>query len=559
MKSFLKIRTCALGLLLAILALQAGAQTLPTGPQVLSFFSDADDSEQPYGLYLPKNYDPGKKYPLVIMLHGAGSNHRLALRRVFGKSNAEGETDVEASRYFPEWKDVEYIVATPYARGTAGYQGIPENDVYDVVADVKKRFNVDDDRVYLTGLSMGGGGTLWMGLTRPDIWAAIAPVCPAPPRGTQALAGNALNYPVHIFHGEADPVVKAGDVRAWAARFKELGTQVEYTEYPGVQHDSWVNAYQDGSIFSWFDKFRRNPQPERVLFSSDKYKYNKAYWVRLDKLTPGTMAHIDARFSENNSLEISTTNLDAFSLNLENHPKYEAGKPLELKIDGKKLKVKSGQALSFSKEKGKWAATKYEAPATAKKTGAEGPIYAPFSSRHIYVYGTQGNPNPEELKARMEVAQQAANWSTYRGEFLGRIMYFPRILADREVRPSDLEGANLVLFGTKEINSLINQYSDRLPMQLNESATDWGLLYVFPLNGRYIAISSGLPWWTGQEVQGFPFVSPVQRPLSEFKDFLLFKGSGKNIISQGYFDQNWQLPQTEAQTISETGAVQLKK
>src|SRR5687768_13941786 len=79
------------------------AQQLPSGPQVLTFFSDADDTEQPYGLYIPKNYDPQKKYPLVIMLHGAGSNHRLALRRVFGKSNTNGETDVEASRYFPEW------------------------------------------------------------------------------------------------------------------------------------------------------------------------------------------------------------------------------------------------------------------------------------------------------------------------------------------------------------------------------------------------------------------------------------------------------------------------
>src|SRR5262245_31549865 len=106
-------------------------QTLPPGPQVLTFFSDVDDTEQPYGLYLPKNFSSAKKYPLVIMLHGAGSNHRLALRRVFGKSNLPDENDVEATRYFPEWKDVNYIVATPYARGTMGYQSVAEKDVYD--------------------------------------------------------------------------------------------------------------------------------------------------------------------------------------------------------------------------------------------------------------------------------------------------------------------------------------------------------------------------------------------------------------------------------------------
>jgi predicted dienelactone hydrolase len=98
-------------------------QKLPAGPQVLSFFSNTDDTEQPYAIYLPKKFSGKKKYPLVIMLHGAGSNHRLALRRVFGKSNAAGETDVEASLYFPEWQDVNYIVAAPYARGTCRIPG----------------------------------------------------------------------------------------------------------------------------------------------------------------------------------------------------------------------------------------------------------------------------------------------------------------------------------------------------------------------------------------------------------------------------------------------------
>ena len=121
----------------------AVAQKLPAGPQVLTFFSDVDDSEQPYALYLPKNFDPSRKYPLVMMLHGGGSNHRLALRRVFGKSNATGESDAEATRYFPEWADVDYIVASPLARGTMAYQGIAERDVLAVLADVKKRFPID--------------------------------------------------------------------------------------------------------------------------------------------------------------------------------------------------------------------------------------------------------------------------------------------------------------------------------------------------------------------------------------------------------------------------------
>lgn len=530
-------------------------QKLPSGPQVLTFFSDADDTEQPYGLYLPENYDPQKQYPLVIMLHGAGSNHRLSLRRVFGKSNAQGETDVEATRYFPEWKDVDYIVASPYARGTAGYQGIPENDVYDVLADVKKRFSIDEDRIYLTGLSMGGGGTLWIGLTRPDIWAAIAPVCPAPPKGAEELAGNALNYPVHIFQGGADPVVKPEGTRAWVKRFEELDTQINYAEYPGVQHDSWVNAYEGGFIFNYFNNFRRNRYPDRVRFASSQYKYNHAYWVHFDQLTPGTLAKIDAKFTGPNRLEIATSDLDAFTLNLSGHPKFQKDKSIEITIDGKKVKVQANDGLSLSKQKGKWVAARYEAPATAKKPGAEGPIFAAFSNRHVYVYGTQGNPSPEELQARREIATQAANWSAYRGEFLGRILFFPRVLSDKEVRPSDLESANLILFGTKETNSIINQYSDKLPLQLNASATNYGLFYVFQLNNRYVAVNSGLPWWTGQEVQGFPFVTPMHRQLPDFKDYILFKDSVKNIVAQGYFNNNWQLPDADAKTFTTTGAI----
>jgi dienelactone hydrolase len=542
------------------IAPEVQAQKLSSGPQVMTFFSNADDSEQPYGLYIPPNYNPEKKYPLVIMLHGAGSNHRLALRRVFGKSNATGETDVEASKYFPPFKNVNYIVATPFARGTAGYQGIPENDVYDVVDDVKKRLNVDENMVYLTGLSMGGGGTLWIGLSRPDVWAAIAPVCPAPPRGAEDLAGNALNYPVHIFQGEADPAVKAEGVRKWYSNFKSQGVNVTYTEYPGVLHDSWVNAYEGGYIFDWFRNFKRNLHPERVRFATKNYKYSKAYWVHLDAFTPGTLAKIDARFKDYNKLDIVTSDLDAFTLNIAGHPDFKANNPLEVVIDGKKVKATNSPEISFTRQNGVWIQQKYEASSIAKKPGAEGPIFAAFSNRHIYVYGTKDNPNAEELRLRREIAVQAANWSQYRGEFLGRMMFFPRVLSDKEVRPSDIESSNLILFGTKETNNLISEYSEKLPIHLNADATkDHGLFYVFPINEKYVAINSGLPWWTSNAASGFSFIQPIHSQLTEFKDYVLFKESNKNLISEGYFANNWTILTSEQQKMKDSGVVQLFK
>lgn len=531
-------------------------QKLPSGPQVLTFFSDCDDTEQPYGLYLPPNYDPQKKYPLVIMLHGAGSNHRLAMRRVFGKSNANGENDVEASRYFPKWKDVDYIVASPYARGTIGYQGVAEKDVYDVLADVKKRFNIDEDRTYLTGLSMGGGGTLWVGLTRPDIWAAMAPVCAAPPNGTDVFVPNALNVPMYFFHGDADPAVPVTRTRDMVKRLKELSTNVSYTEYPGVGHNSWEKAYADEAIFDWFGKFKRNRFPDEVRFVSNRYKYNKAYWVQLDALTPGTAATIDAKFVKDNELDITTSGLDAFTLTLNNHPKFRSGQPLQITLDGKKIKGNFKDAVSFLKKDGKWATEKYQPAAMAKKAGAEGPLTEAFASRHVYVYGTAGNPSEAELKARMETATQAANWSEYRGWFLGRVMFFPRIVADKDVKQSDLDDANLILFGTTATNSLIDKFSGKLPLQLNNDAKGYGLFYVFPNNGHYVAVNSGLPWWTGAQA---PFMLP-QVTLGKLSgDYVLFKDSIDNKIAEGNFDNTWKLPAGDASKLKETGVILLNE
>ncbi len=493
-----------------------------------------------YGLYLPKNYDAKKKYPLVIMLHGAGSNHRLALRRVFGKSNTPGETDVEATRYFPEWKDIDFIVASPYARGTMGYQGVAEKDVYDVLADVRKRFSIDPDRTYLTGLSMGGGGALWIGLTRPDLWAALVPVCPAPPKGTDQLTANATNFPVHFFHGDADQAVPVAVSREWVKNIKALGGQVEYNEYPGVGHNSWENAYADEAVFTWFTPVKRNLYPDRVRFNTTAYKYNRAYWIRINKLTPGTLATVDANFTDTNKLTVTTTGLDAFTLVLKNHPKIKPGQPLQLMVNGKAVKARTADSLQLVQTNGKWAlGTPAVQTGNVKKTGAEGPLAEAFASRHIYIYGTRDNPSPEELKARMDMAYQAANWSNYRGPFLGRIGVFPRIVADKDVRPSDLKDANLILFGTRETNLLIEQYRKELPLHLNASAKDYGLVYIYPLNGHYVVVSSGLPWWAGQQQPGFQPVALAALPGQ--KDYVLFRESLKTPVAEGRFDAQWNL------------------
>jgi hypothetical protein len=440
-----------------------------------------------------------------------------------------------------------------------GYQGIPEQDVYDVLADVEKRFPIDQDRVYLTGLSMGGGGTLWIGLTHPDIWAAIAPVCPAPPPGTEAVAANALNLPVHFFQGGADPLVKPEGTRAWAQRLKDLGTKVEYVEYPGVKHNSWENAYRDEAIFAWFAQFRRNRYPDRVRFTASQYRYSAAYWIRIDQLTPGLLANIDAKFTAPNRIEITASGLEALTLQLSGHPKFNAGRPVRISVNGETLTASAADSLSLVRQNGAWGAAKNR-PLDAKHIGAEGPMPEAIASRHIYVYGTADDPSPDELHARREQANRAADWSPPSR----RVAVYPRVVADKDVRPSDFESSNLILLGTRETNSVIAKFSERLPIQLDASASGYGLAYIFPIGSHYVLVNSGLPWWTESSAVnsaprgGFSFVAgPAGALMKISDDYILFRGSAGNPIAEGRFDNDWRLPAADAGKMKATGVVRL--
>ncbi|WP_321372432.1 alpha/beta hydrolase-fold protein [uncultured Draconibacterium sp.] len=581
-----KVNVLTITLLALLMVLNpeiSNGQRLKAGPQDMTFFSSVDETNQPYALYIPENFDETKAYPLVVFLHGAMSNHRLGLMRVFGQGNIQGKefvnpnrvtvtTDLEATRSYPELKSVDYIVAAPYARGTAGYEGIPEVDVYQMIDDVKSRFNIDEDRVYLTGLSMGGGGTLHLSMSRPDIWAAIAPTCAAIPTESVEQVSNLSNLPVHIFVGSLDGPEGKRELRD---QLIEAGSPVvKYTEYPGIGHNSWEWSYKDGFIFDWFSQFERNLYPDEVKFTSALYKYDKAYWVTFDKLIPGESASIDAKFESENNIEIITSSLDAFSLHIEDHPQFNANEKVTLVVDGQTLAVKSAGTLSLSKSDNEWKNQRFTPELTSKQKGAEGPLFEGVASNHVYVYGTEGNPSAEELEARKQAAINAADFAAYR-EMMGRIMIFPRVISDKQVRQSDYETSNLILFGTKETNSIIAKYADELPLHLDADASDYSLLYIYPMNGHYLMINSGISWWDLPGESDSGMVSNLSelreraasntRPrimlnskadgLKGLKDFILYKGGSDNIVVNGYFDSEWSIPSDKTNELKNSGVI----
>lgn len=508
-----------------LLALACGGvlsgQILPAGPQILTFYSQADDTDQPYAVYVPKGYTAARAWPLVVSLHGAFSNHRVNLRRVFGQGNREGESDAEAMRYFPPLPRVPYIVASTMARGTMGYRGLAETDVWAMLEDVKRRFRIDDDRVYLTGLSMGGGGTLELGLKRPDLWAAIVPLCPVPPHFSEDHAGNALNVPVHLHHGVDDNVVPVAVTRRWAELFKQAGVKVEVTEYPGVRHNVWDFAYKDAQLFEWLARHRRQRFPERVVYATRDPRDASAYWVRLDNMEPGATARIDARFTGPNRVEARAENLRGFSLELKGHPRYDPKREFVLVVNGEERRYAAGGALRVGEPGAAWAEARQVT-----------------SGRHVYVYGTADNPPPAERLRRREEAAQAADWSGG-GR---RLNYFPRVVADRELRPSDRE-ANLILFGNARTNQAIASLGARAPVTLRDGREkDHGLVYAVAGEkpGTVVVVSEGLPWWQGAERTqrgGYGFLPVQHRILMTIDELLLFRGTVAEVVAEGFLAQ----------------------
>ncbi len=119
----------------------------------------------------------------------------------------------------------------------------------ELLKKVLKKEGGDRDRVYITGLSMGGMGTFEAVYRFPKLFAAAAPVCGG--GDVARYSKKAARVPFWVFHGDRDNVVEPRHSRDMVARLKQLGAAVKYTEYPGVGHDSWNPAYAEADFLKW--------------------------------------------------------------------------------------------------------------------------------------------------------------------------------------------------------------------------------------------------------------------------------------------------------------------
>ncbi|HSB07947.1 MAG TPA: prolyl oligopeptidase family serine peptidase [Blastocatellia bacterium] len=223
-----------------------------------AYRSKVDNSLQPYRIFVPSSYDSSKRSPLIIALHGMGGDENS-----YFEAYAKGAFKVEAERRG-------YIVACPKGRKPASmYVGDAEKDVMDVVAEVRRDYNIDPDRIYLTGHSMGGFGTWSVAIDHPDIFAALAPIAGgvANPQSMAKIA----HVPQIVVHGDNDKTVPVERSRVMVAEGKKLGVEMRYIEVPGGSHiDVVVPTFKD--VFDWFDTHRRKTAEAKAGAAASKSK-----------------------------------------------------------------------------------------------------------------------------------------------------------------------------------------------------------------------------------------------------------------------------------------------
>jgi predicted peptidase len=133
----------------------------------------------------------------------------------------------------------------------------PAQLALDVIAEMQKEHPIDGDRLYVMGLSMGGYGTWDLIQRYPDLFAAAVPIC----GGGDESSADRIKAPVWAFHGDQDQAVPVARSRNMIDALKKAGRQPKYTEYPGVGHDSWRNAFADKELLTWlFAQKRGNTQ-----------------------------------------------------------------------------------------------------------------------------------------------------------------------------------------------------------------------------------------------------------------------------------------------------------
>ena len=209
----------------------------------------------PYRLLKPRNYDPRKKYPLILFLHGAGergNENKTPLKNFIALlAQPRNRAKYPCFAVVPQCPADKMWVKIPWvskAHRMPKRPSEPLRQALALLAALQKEFSLDEKRFYVAGLSMGGYGT-WDALSRrPKLFAAAIPICGG---ADEHQARRIAGIPVWVFHGAKDGAVPPQRSRNIVAALRKARGRPKFTEYPGVGHDSWVNAAAEPELLPW--------------------------------------------------------------------------------------------------------------------------------------------------------------------------------------------------------------------------------------------------------------------------------------------------------------------
>ncbi|MFE9613347.1 alpha/beta fold hydrolase [Streptomyces sp. NPDC006012] len=194
---------------------------------------------------MPSGYhlDESEKWPLLLFLHGAserGDDPTMLTAHGPVKQAAQGA-------------DLPFVMVAPQCPGYSTW-ACELDGLYALLDEIQARHRIDADRVYCTGLSMGGAGTWALAARFPNRFAAVVPICGA---WMPEAAPRIIDLPVWTFHGEDDFNILIKHTEQVVEALKDLGSNARFTRYPGVGHDSWTQTYDNPDVYTWLLEQRR--------------------------------------------------------------------------------------------------------------------------------------------------------------------------------------------------------------------------------------------------------------------------------------------------------------
>jgi len=515
-----------------------------------AYLAASDESAQPYLLHIPRDYDGKKPYGMLIFLHGYSPTlNKLTWPEVMYSQEI---ADIAAK--------ARCILVMPYARGNTDFQGAGEDDVLHVIGKVKSHYRIDPDRVFMSGISMGGMGAWSIAAHRPHEFTAVLALASRtdfylwkqiergslPPwkrKMVRAEFGvemipNFRHLPSVMTHGLDDWIMPLAQSEAMHRLLVAAGMDVKFDLLPGVTHYDWGQMFSTPNLTDCLAQRKRVKRPASFSFRTWSLKHGRAYWAEVTAIDDWSLpVELDCAATADESVILITTK-NATALRIRPPGKPETGEVWTVTWNGKSSRHP-------------WKKDGWIELSTVKRAEGElwktpqlsGPLREAWSGPFLMVF--DGDKDSESYRNMITAAQY---WLQYS-------QGMPRIVSAGDITPEQIAANNLILFGTHEQNSLvakIRKAAPALPVFYDKGAywvgdktydaEKFGLSMIYPnplAPKRYIVLNYGKVWGAGLAPNHRHDIPP---------DFIIFNertvedGTDSNVaVCAGFFDQKWQL------------------